>query len=322
MFDGVSRRYDLLNSILSLGRDGAWRRAMWRAVPEGARAVLDLCTGNGASLSGLRRPGRLVVGADVSLGMLEFAAEGQRQVGWAPRLLCADAFHLPLRGGSVHAVTIAFGMRNLRPTGDALAELSRVLAPGGTLVVLEAAAPTAGPLAPFHRFYLQRVVPLIGRLSDDPSAYRYLAESILEFGGGSEFEAALREVGFEVVGRRAFMMGATRLWVALRGVPNGQIAAIDPVAVQSARHAQGGPAGDAALGAEWRVWTGLQAALSAGLCAALILALRTFANFGGDLPLLSWQRGLAWALLWGGVLIFGARTVSLVLRLLGGPARP
>src|SRR5258705_13787548 len=114
MFDDVSGRYDLLNQIMSLGQDRVWRAAMWRAVPESARAVLDLCTGSGASLPGLRRAGRLVLGADVSLGMIERAADLERPAGWAPRLLCADAFQLPLPNASLDAVTIAFGIRNLR----------------------------------------------------------------------------------------------------------------------------------------------------------------------------------------------------------------
>src|SRR5688572_30937213 len=165
MFDHVSGRYDLLNRLLSLGRDGAWRDAMARAVPPQARVVLDLCTGSGVSLQGLRRPGRLVIGADVSPEMLRLAAEGERRTGWAPRLVCADAFRLPLRGGSLDAVTIAFGVRNLRPVGEALGEIRRALAPGGLLVVLEATAPASGPTAPLHRFYLEHVVPAAGRLS-------------------------------------------------------------------------------------------------------------------------------------------------------------
>src|SRR5687767_10942684 len=85
MFDDVSPRYDLLNRIMSLGQDRAWRSALARAVPGTARTVLDLCTGSGDSLRGLRRPGRLVLGADLSLRMLERAAEQQDPAGWAPR---------------------------------------------------------------------------------------------------------------------------------------------------------------------------------------------------------------------------------------------
>ncbi len=204
MFDDVSGRYDLLNSMMTLGQDRAWRAAMWRAVPETAGVVLDLCTGTGVSLDGLRRPGRVLLGVDASLRMLELAADEHGPWGWAPRLACADAFRLPFRDGALDAVTIAFGMRNLRPRAGALAELARVLAPGGTLVVLEATAPRPGPLAPLHRFYARRVIPLLGRLSPDPVAYRYLSESIFDFGAGEEFEHDLTAGGFEIVERQAY----------------------------------------------------------------------------------------------------------------------
>ena len=183
-------------------------------MPEQAHVVLDLCTGDGSSLPGLRRPGRLVIGLDASLAMLELAAEADWRGGWGPRLVCGDAFHLPFAAGSLDAVTIAFGIRNLRPQDAALAELARVLRPGGTLAVLEATGPRRGALAPFHRFYLRRIVPVLGRLSRDPSAYRYLAESILEFGPGGSFTSAAEQHGFHWRGARRFMLGATRLWVA------------------------------------------------------------------------------------------------------------
>src|SRR5262245_24859586 len=222
MFDDVSGRYDFLNRVMTLGQDTAWREAMWRQVPAAAHRVLDLCTGSGVSLSGLRKPGRTVLGVDVSLRMLRVAARELPETGWAPRLTCADAFHLPLRSGSVDAVTVAFGLRNLRPRRDALAEIARVLAPGGRLVVLEASAPGRGPLAPFARAWIRHAIPFAGRLSSDPSAYRYLSESIFEFGSGPEFEADLTAVGFRVVAERSFLLGASRLWAAERGPVLGQ----------------------------------------------------------------------------------------------------
>src|SRR5262245_24162155 len=201
MFDQVVPRYDLLNRLMTLGQDSGWRRAMWRGVPERARAVLDLCTGNGVSLDGLRRPGRLLVGVDASLAMLEEAALAHGRRGWAPRLACADAFRLPIRADSLDAITVAFGVRNLRPQPEALAEMARVLRPGGTLCVLEALAPRPGLLGRLHGAHLRHVLPLLGRLSPAPDAYRYLADSILEFGSGAEFERALEGAGF-VIRRR------------------------------------------------------------------------------------------------------------------------
>jgi demethylmenaquinone methyltransferase/2-methoxy-6-polyprenyl-1,4-benzoquinol methylase len=325
MFDEVSGRYDLLNRIMSLGRDRAWRAAMWDAVPEDAHAVLDLCTGSGTSLPGLRRPGRLVIGADVSLGMLEHAQEQQWSAGWAPRLVCADAFRLPLPDHGVDAVTIAFGIRNLRPRSDALAELARVLRPGGTLAVLEATAPARGPFAWAHGFYLRHIIPLAGRLSPDPSAYKYLSASVFEFGAGPEFEQALAAAGFEVIDRLRFMLGATRLWVARSRAATGQnLAAPASGSMRNARavgqarvnvrSAEGG--GDS----EWRIWTTIQLLLAVAITAALIWGWVVMAKFGDDLPLTAWQRPFAWVLLYGGLVLFGLRSVALLLRLLG-PAR-
>ena len=327
MFDDVSGRYDLLNRIMSLGQDRAWRAAMWRAVPEDAHAVLDLCTGSGVSLPGLRRPGRLVLGVDVSLGMLALAAERQSPLGWAPRLVCADGFRLPLGADSLDAVTIAFGIRNLRPLEEALRELHRVLRPGGTLAVLEAAAPAPGPLAPFHAFYLRHLVPLAGRLSPDPSAYRYLSRSVFEFGAGPEFERALAQVGFRVVERRSFMAGATRLWVVQRAGATDQ--KIPPPGGNRLQIARPGPRDGVKVPShagrpegEWRLWTSVQLVLAAALTAAFVITLGILLNSSAGLPLAGWHRSIAWLLVVGGVIVFGIRSIQLALRILGPRPRP
>jgi demethylmenaquinone methyltransferase / 2-methoxy-6-polyprenyl-1,4-benzoquinol methylase len=328
MFDAVSDRYDLLNSVMSLGRDRAWRAALARAVPEEARVVLDLCSGSGASLDGPRRPGRLLLGVDVSLRMLQAAARRHANGGWAPRLVCADAFRLPLPAGSVDAVTIAFGIRNLRPRPAALREIARVLRPGGTLAVLEATASEPGPLAPAHAFYLTWLVPLAGRLSPDPSAYRYLGESILDFGAGPEFERDLESSGFALLGRRRFLLGAARLWIGRRAGSGGgvQIAAVRPPALQDARPVsspEGTPAvAAAARDTEWRVWTAAQFIVAAALTVALGWGIWSFVNYGSALPLETWQRNLSWVLLVGGLLGFGVRALVLLGRVLGPPSRP
>jgi len=325
MFDGVSGRYDLLNRIMSLGQDGAWRAAMWRAVPEDARACLDLCTGSGASLPGLLRPGRLVLGMDASLGMLELAAESLGETGWAPRLACADAFRLPLREAALDAITIAFGVRNLRPRAQALAEFRRVLAPGGVLSVLEAVAPRAGLFAPFHRFYLERIVPLAGRLSSDPSAYRYLSQSIFEFGDGESFERDLVAAGFEVARRRRFLLGATCLWAARRLPAAGEISAGSPSRLQAARP-RGATRGHFAQTArgddpEWRAWTLAQLAFAVSLIVALGWALVIFVKSSADLPLEGWQRRGLGVLIVLGLVLFIVRSTVLALRLQGRSPR-
>ena len=321
MFDDVSGRYDLLNRIMSLGQDGAWRAAMWRAVPEGARTCLDLCTGSGASLAGLRRPGRLVLGMDASMRMLELAAESLAETGWAPRLACADAFRLPLRDRALDAITIAFGVRNLRPRAQALAEFGRVLAPGGVLSVLEALAPRAGLFAPFHRFYLEHLVPLAGRLSSDPSAYRYLSQSIFEFGDGDAFERDLAAAGFELESRRRFLLGATCLWAARRMPASGENPAGSPTRLQDARWGGivRGAIAQSASGrdSEWRAWTVAQLGFALSLVVALGWALVVFVKSSNDLPLESWQRrGLGYLIVLG-LVLFIARSAVLAARLQG-----
>jgi demethylmenaquinone methyltransferase / 2-methoxy-6-polyprenyl-1,4-benzoquinol methylase len=314
MFDDVSGRYDLLNRVMSLGRDRSWREAMWRAVPESARVVMDLCTGSGTSLEGLRRPGRLLIGTDVSLEMLGIAAANANPLGWAPRLVCADAFSLPFRDGSLDAVTVAFGIRNLRPREESLHEIARVLAPGGTLAVLEAAAPAPGPFAPFHRLYLRKLVPLAGRISDDPAAYRYLADSILEFGAGPEFERDLERARFVIVSRRAFLLGATRLWVARRGSGDGQFASVSPGRLQDATSDDRRAGGRSSVEAERRVWTGVQALVAAALAFGLAAAAVTYGKWNAGLPLAGWRRPLVWFLIAGAVVFFAFRSASLVAR--------
>jgi demethylmenaquinone methyltransferase/2-methoxy-6-polyprenyl-1,4-benzoquinol methylase len=310
MFDDVSHRYDLLNRWMTLGQDASWRSALASAVPDRAVVVLDLCTGGGASLAGLVRPGRTVLGADVSLRMLEAAGDLMRRPGWAPRLVCADAFHLPLGDHAVDAITIAFGIRNLRPRPTALAEIVRVLAPGGTLAVLEACAPRPGAFAPIHRFHLRRVVPLLGRLSPDPTAYAYLRDSIFEFGDGRAFESDLAAAGFTPVEERSFLFGASRLWVARAPGPGSS-------ALQNARSTPSErgelPHAGSIRGAEWSGWMLTQLVTSAVLFVALAVALIRFLEVGKELPLGGWQRWALGLLLAGGVVFFGARAVLLGL---------
>jgi len=318
MFDDVSGRYDLLNRVMTLGQDSAWREAMAARVPESAHRVLDLCTGSGASLTGLHRPGRTVVGLDVSLAMLRVADEGSQR-HWAPALVCADGFQLPLRAGSIDAVTVAFGIRNLRPREQALAEIHRVLAPGGRLVVLEATAPGRGPLAPFARFWIRRMIPLAGRLSPDPSAYRYLAQSIFEFGSGPEFEAALDAAGYHRVESRAFLFRSARLWVAERLPADGHRSVVAP-AGSGAPMRNAMPGGRPAIPAE-RGWAReveaarlLQAAVSLALAAALLWALVAWFKVRAHLPLSPPQRVGGWLLLGGGFVVFSFRTVTQAMR--------
>ena len=177
MFDGVAKRYDRTNTILSFGRDRSWRRAtrsaLWRS-RRGERC-LDLAAGTGVSTEELARSGAFVVGADLSLGML--------QVGHAVRptvpLLAGDALALPFADAAFDAVTVSFGLRNIVDTAAALREMARVTRPGGRLVVCEFSAPVNPLFRRVYLEYLMRALPAVARrVSSNPDAYVYLAESI------------------------------------------------------------------------------------------------------------------------------------------------
>ncbi|HEX4704343.1 MAG TPA: demethylmenaquinone methyltransferase [Pseudonocardiaceae bacterium] len=174
MFDGVAQRYDRTNSVASLGLDRHWRSVTRRVldlVP--GQKVLDVAAGTAVSTVGLAESGAWCVAADFSLGMLE---EGRDRA--VPKV-AADALRLPFADGVFDAVTVSFGLRNMSDTVAALTELRRVAKPGGRLVVCEFSRPVFRPFRFVYLNYLMRALPAIaGRVSSNPAAYRYLAESI------------------------------------------------------------------------------------------------------------------------------------------------
>ncbi|HEY6423707.1 MAG TPA: demethylmenaquinone methyltransferase [Pseudonocardiaceae bacterium] len=174
MFDGVARRYDLTNGVLSFGQDRRWRRLNRDAVGAGpGERVLDLAAGTAVSTVELTSTGAWCVAADFSLGMLR--AGRSRKV---PKV-GANALALPFADEVFDAVTISFGLRNVVDTDAALAELARVTRPGGRLVVCEFSTPTGRVLRTVYLEYLMRTLPVIAcRVSSNPEAYVYLAESI------------------------------------------------------------------------------------------------------------------------------------------------
>jgi demethylmenaquinone methyltransferase/2-methoxy-6-polyprenyl-1,4-benzoquinol methylase len=174
MFDGVARRYDLTNTVLSLGQDRYWRRATRSALRIGpGHKVLDLAAGTAVSTVELKKSGAWCVAADFSVGML--AAGGTRKV---PKV-AGDATKLPFADGVFDAVTISFGLRNVADAQAGLREMARVTRPGGRLVVCEFSTPTSAPFATVYKEYLMRALPRVAQaVSSNPDAYVYLAESI------------------------------------------------------------------------------------------------------------------------------------------------
>ena len=217
MFSAISWRYDLLNGLMSLGQDGGWRRALARSIPRGAR-VLDLCCGSArSSVPAFERAGRGVTGLDVSFAMLERGRAFARDQGATFDPVQGDAFRLPFRDGAFDVVTAAFGLRNLVPLPEAAREIQRVLTPGGRFLALDSVAPARGPFAPLHALYLRHAVPLLGRLSPDPAAYRYLSASIFDFGPPARVARRLEDAGFAApVVTRPLLLGAVALFAATR----------------------------------------------------------------------------------------------------------
>jgi demethylmenaquinone methyltransferase / 2-methoxy-6-polyprenyl-1,4-benzoquinol methylase len=179
MFDRIARRYDLVNTVLSLGTDGGWRRRAARETGlKAGGSALDVACGSGKLTAELKRiagaRGR-VVGLDFSPEMLAVARREHDGV----EFMEGDALNLPFEPASFDASTIAFGLRNLADPVHGLREMTRVVKPGGRAVVLEFVRPPKGPIGAAYRIYLRTLLPAVGgALSGEPSAYRYLSDTV------------------------------------------------------------------------------------------------------------------------------------------------
>lgn len=216
MFGGIATRYDLLNSVLSLGEDRRWRRraAQLTRLPRGGRA-LDVCTGTGSLARLLRRrvgPEGTVLGVDITEEMLSLAAGAVPEVEFR----FGDALDLPVSDRQFDAATMAFGLRNIADHRRALEELWRALRPGGRVVILEFSTPQA-LMRPWYRQYSRWVIPLLARvLLGRTGAYRYLTASISTFPGPEVVSGWLREAGFERVRYHRMTWGIVALHTGRR----------------------------------------------------------------------------------------------------------
>jgi demethylmenaquinone methyltransferase/2-methoxy-6-polyprenyl-1,4-benzoquinol methylase len=177
MFDGVAKGYDRTNTVMTLGFDRRWRETTRQVLDAGpGEKVLDLAAGTAVSTVEYARSGAWCVAADFSTGMLRNGAH--RDV---PKV-AADAFHLPFASGAFDAVTVSFGLRNMNSPELALREMSRVVRPGGRLVICEVSQPPWRPIRWLYRNLLLRALPLVARpFSSNAAAYRYLAESMRDW---------------------------------------------------------------------------------------------------------------------------------------------
>ena len=202
LFDRIAPVYDAMNRVMTAGLDRSWRRLAVEAVVQPGDRVLDACCGTGDLAVAAERDGGVVTGLDFSPRMLERARRKSATVTWVE----GDLLALPFEDGSFDAATVGFGVRNVADLGRALAELRRVLRPGGRLAILEITRPR-GILRPFFSLWFDRLVPLLGRVLPGGSAYTYLPASVRRFPGAEELVAVLEAQGFEQV--RFRLLGGT-----------------------------------------------------------------------------------------------------------------
>jgi demethylmenaquinone methyltransferase/2-methoxy-6-polyprenyl-1,4-benzoquinol methylase len=219
MFDAIAGRYDVLNHLLSAGIDRRWRRrAIGSLALTGRECVLDLCTGTAdlaIAARTARPPAARVVGIDFAGAMLRVAAGKltARRLTSSVTLVRGDATGIPLADGSVDAVTIAFGIRNVEHTAAACAEIDRVLKPGGRFAILEFGIPTAPGVRGLYLWYFKHILPRIGRVvSRHQAAYAYLPESVRAFASPDELVKLLRQAGLDAVRASPLTFGIVFLY--------------------------------------------------------------------------------------------------------------
>jgi len=210
MFDAIAPRYDLVNRTMTFGLDVRWRKQSLRALglPPGS-TVLDLACGTGDFLRLLRTGGYRAVGMDLSWGMLAANRTGMP-------LAQADGADLPVATGAVDGITCGYALRNFTELAAVFHEFGRIVRPGGRISLLEVSEPDRGLLRAGHRIWFRRVVPLIGGLLSDRSAYRYLPRSTAYLPSTDELRSLLAEAGFSAVNRRGLSGGLSQLITATR----------------------------------------------------------------------------------------------------------
>ena len=216
MFRRIVPRYDLLNLLMSLGMDGRWRRVAAAAARSRGASVLDLGTGTGdLALELHRQDAARVVGADFAPEMLAAATRKAQAASDGIVWVLTDALHLPFADGTFDCLTNAFLLRNLADLPAGLAEMVRVLRPGGRLVCLDMTQPPSGPFGAAYRVYFNHLLPpLAGAISGDRCAYRYLSQSLEGFPDADRMADLLREAGLTQASVRLLGGGVVALHTA------------------------------------------------------------------------------------------------------------
>jgi demethylmenaquinone methyltransferase/2-methoxy-6-polyprenyl-1,4-benzoquinol methylase len=213
LFGRIAPRYDLLNRVLSLGIDRRWRRRAVRAAGEvRGSVVVDVCCGTGDLSIEFARAGALVAGFDFTPQMLSLSLPKTEALGLRGLYAQADALRLPVRTAAADVASVAFGVRNLADLGGGLAELARVVKPGGCVLVLEFSPPPRGWIGAAYRVYFTRVLPRIGAwISGDAEAYRYLPRTVSAWLSPEELQRRMEQAGLVDCGHASLTFGIASL---------------------------------------------------------------------------------------------------------------
>ncbi len=218
MFDNISRRYDLLNHVLSFGVDIIWRKkAIKMLKPEQPKLILDIATGTGDfAIEALALNPEKVIGVDISEGMLAVGRRKMAKMGLTDKieLQLGDSEKLLFSDNKFDAIIVSFGVRNFENLEKGLEDMYRVLKPGGTTVIVEFSKPTVFPFRQLYNFYFKYILPLIGKIiSKDNAAYSYLPESVQAFPYGDKFLEIFNKAGFKNTICRPLTFGISSIYV-------------------------------------------------------------------------------------------------------------
>ncbi|WP_194776426.1 bifunctional demethylmenaquinone methyltransferase/2-methoxy-6-polyprenyl-1,4-benzoquinol methylase UbiE [Pararhodonellum marinum] len=218
MFNNISKRYDLLNHVLSLGIDIRWRKKAVKLLQKDQpKLILDIATGTGDfAIEALALKPDKIIGVDISSGMLEEGKKKlkKRKLDHLIELQMGDSEKLLFEENKFDAVIVSFGVRNFENLEKGLADMLRVLKPGGKTVILEFSKPTSFPMKQGYNFYFKYILPQIGKLvSKDNSAYTYLPESVQVFPDGKDFLQVLEKVGFKNTQCKPLTFGISSIYL-------------------------------------------------------------------------------------------------------------
>lgn len=221
MFDDIAYRYDFLNHFLSLNIDYLWRKKLISILrPLKPEFILDVATGTAdLAIEACNIKPKKIIGIDISDGMLKIAQKkiSDKKLDGIIELVNADSENIPLEDDKFDACMVAFGVRNFENLKLGLQEMSRVLKPGGILLILEFSKPVSFPVKQIYHFYFKHILPVLGKIiSKNKNAYLYLPESVNAFPDGDNFIKILEDVGFVDVRLKRLSFGISTIYTAIK----------------------------------------------------------------------------------------------------------